>query len=232
MDLVDLALELFTAAYRAVPGDGEAWEGAARAALTQRGARFEQIPGGATLFGFPSASGLPHQLDAVVRLDDAYVILELKAHGTLVPKNDLLRFAGATDDFVFGLGCELPDRPIHRVMATLGRSSEGMRRFAAYRGIALIERGRWPSLVLSSPSIVWPEGDGAPTEHTREQLDRLVRPVQSVLRPVGHGHLYDPALSRFAVDALLALEDEWSGRLWAALDTRTRMRDLDGRKAA
>lgn len=135
MDLVDLSLELFTAMYAATPGDGDAWEVLARASLTRRGASVAQIPGGATLFGFAPASGLPHQLDAVIGLDDGFVILELKAHGGVVPKNDLLRFAAATDDFIVGLGRDLPRRPIYRVVASLGRISQGMRRLPPSAGL-------------------------------------------------------------------------------------------------
>jgi len=221
VDLVELALELFKATYAATPGDGEAWETVARTALARRGARFEQIPGGATLFGFASASGLPHQLDAVIRVEDAFVVLELKAHAGTVPKNDLLRFAAATDDFVFGLGSEFPALPVYRILATLGQVSIGMRRFAALRGIGMIERGRWPSMVLSAPSVVWPEADGRPTDRDREQIGRLVRPVQAVLRSVGAQYLYDPGLAQRTIVVLLALEDDWSNRLWVAVETRT-----------
>lgn len=220
MDVVDLALELFTASYAAAPGDGEAWEVAARQALARHGARFGQIPGGVSLFGFGTASGLPHQLDAVVEVEDAFAVLELKAHCGTVPKNDLLRFVAATDDFIVGLGADLPHRPIYRVLASLGRLSMGMRRFAALHGIAVVERGRWPSIVLASPSIGWPDADGAPSAQDRDRLSRLVRPAQTVMRRVGECYLYEPGVPGRELDGLLALEDEWSDRLWAALQTR------------
>lgn len=84
----------------------------------------------------------------------------------------------------------------------------------------MIERDRWPGPVVSSASTRWPDSDGAPTADVRDRLARLVRPVHAVLQPAANGYLFVPWLSRSELDGLIALEDEWSTRMWAALATR------------
>ena len=175
------------------------------------------MPGRARLFGFAAASGLPHQLDVVAAVHGAIVVIELKAHAGCVPKNDLLRFVAATDDFVLGLGRDLPDTPVYRLLATLGRTSRGMRRYASIHGVGIVESGRWPAVVLAAPDLVWPEDGTAPGDADRSELARLVRPVQQVVRMGRHGVMFTPGPAGLVADRLLDLEDEWSGRLWAAL---------------
>ena len=216
MDLVDLGLDLFRAAQTAASGDGRAWESAAVSCVVGHGARPESVPGGARLYGFRSASWLAHQLDAVVALDGVDVILELKAHGKALPKNDLLRFKAATDDFYVGLGRDLPRRPIYRLFAGLGVASMGMRRYAALHGIAMVERDRWPSIVLASPKVLGPAD--RPSCPEQRALACLVRPMQVVLRPSGGGYVVGPGLADRALDATLDLQDIWSERSWASID--------------
>lgn len=227
MDVTDLVLELFGAAQTAEPSDGLALERSMVDRLHQRGARMESIPGGCQLYGFASQSGLAHQLDLVVGLDGADAIVELKANRSSLPKDGLLRFKAATDDYFVGLGRELPNRPIYRVYGGLGTASRGMRRFAALHGIAVVEGDRWPSCALGSDDVSWPDEDG-PSVEARRMLRRLVRPMQEVLHPVRDGYLVPPWPEAYSPDAILDVQDEWSSRVWGALD----LSGLDDDRAA
>jgi hypothetical protein len=218
MDLVDLVLELFMAAQGAQPGDGPALERAMTDRLHGKGIRLESIPGGSRLYGFPSQSGLAHQLDLVAALDGADAIVELKAHPAAMPKDGLLRFKAATDDYFVGLGRDLPNRPIYRVFGGPGRASQGMRRYAALHGIALVEGDRWSSCTLASDRLQWPIEVGGPSLDSRRLLERLIRPMQEVMRPVGDGYLVSRWPGTCPLDAVLDLQDDWSLRLWAEID--------------
>lgn len=230
MDLADLILELFEASQDAEPGRGHAFERAVANQLHEKGIPLESVPGGARLFGFGSASGLAHQLDVVAALDSADVIIELKARASATPKNDLLRFKAATDDYFMALSCEPPTRPIYRVFTMLGIASRSMRRYAAIHGIAMVERDRWPSTVLASDRLWIPGNDDLPAAMDRRALRRLVGPVHvadgSSLTAIRH-----PG-SRITLDAVLNLQDEWSVRLWAAVERRADGAPISGGMAA
>ncbi len=217
MDLADLVLELFLAAQQAPVGDGPAFERAFVERLHGTTIRIESVPGGARLYGFASQSGLAHQLDVVAALADGDVIVELKAHRGAMPKNELLRFKAATDDYLMGLAADAPSRPIYRVFGGPGHASRGMRRYAALHGIALVEGGRWPSLVLAGERVPW-SVEEAPSLETRRSILALVRPMQEALRPIRGGYFASPWARTQSPDAILELQDEWSFRLWAELD--------------
>jgi hypothetical protein len=232
VDVGRLVVELFVAAQGVPPSDGPALERAMVDRLHGDGIRLESIPGGSRLFGFASQSGLAHQLDLVVGLDTVDAIVEMKAHRGALPKNELLRFKAATDDYFIGLGHHVPTRPIHRVFGGQGRASRAMRRYAALHGIALVEGDRWPSSLLASDRVLWDPGEG-PSLEERRSLATLVRPIQDVLRPVRGGYLVSALPQAQSFEAILDLQDDWSLRLWAELDSG--LVDLDlalGRAAA
>src|SRR5688500_16957759 len=77
-------------------GQGAAFEARVRDHLNTIG-----LPNarGFRVFGRRSVSGLYHQLDEQTACHGAMVIGEWKAYRGAIPKNDLLRFKGATDDY-------------------------------------------------------------------------------------------------------------------------------------
>ena len=76
----------------------------------------ESLPGGFTVFGHMSLSGLSHQIDGTLDCADALVIGEWKSHANGIPKNEILRFKAATDDFYMAMANATPNRPIMRVL--------------------------------------------------------------------------------------------------------------------
>lgn len=200
------------------PSRGWRWEARIADALAHRGYPVDAVPGGARVLGADPASGLRHQTDAVLTCVDGHVVGEWKSFTGPVPKNEILRFKAATDDLYDTLAQRLPSQPIWRLFAVGGDVSPQLRWYAARHGIALVERSRWPAPVLTDPDLPWPEGS-APVEHDLRRLGWLSRPLQHAYPRLPDGSLrLPPPPPRPTVDALLALQDRWSARLWSALD--------------
>lgn len=223
MRLVTLCRDLFLLAQHELGGAGAArgfrWEQRIAEHLARRGAPVEALPGGYRVFGHASLSGLAHQIDGAIGCQDATVIGEWKAHRDSVPKNELLRFKAATDDYFTALAWTGLRRPVMRIFGGAGRVSHEVRAYAAIHGIAVIDRDRWPAPVLAAAaSWEWSSGP-TPSDADRRHLSWLARPVQTVLIPRRDGTFSIPRPpSVAAIGAALALQDEWSDRLWEALD--------------
>lgn len=218
-DLFVLAQQPVT---RAGPARGAAWEVRVADHLALRGVPIEAVPGGCRIFGHASMSGLSHQIDGSFACRDALVIGEWKAYRTAIPKNELLRFKAATDDYYAAMTRDLPKRPIMRVFGGIGTASRELRCYAALHGIAVLDPQHWPAAALASRHLRWPEQlQSEPTAEDRRTLGWLIRPMQSVLRPQTDGSLVIPPAAHPAqVNAALDLHDHWSSRLWDVLDDR------------
>lgn len=200
------------------PSRGWQWETRIADVLAYRGFPVEAVPGGIQVLGAVPASGLRHQTDAALRCTDAHVIGEWKSYTGPVPKNELMRFKAATDDLYDTFARRRPRQPILRLFGVGGDVSPQVRWYAARHGITLVECTRWPAPVLADPDLAWPAGD-APTELDRRRLAWLSRPLQQAYPQLPDGSLrLPPPPSNGTIEALLALHDRWSIRLWALLD--------------
>ena len=221
----DLCLDLFVLAQQQADdavgsGRGQVWEDAVAERLAGRGIPVESVPGGYRVLGFMSLSGLLHQVDSTLSCLDAIVLAEWKAYRGAWPKNELLRFKAATDDYFMALGAAGLSRPVFRVLGGIGKASYELRRYAALHGIAIIERDRWPLPILASTECIWPGNlaDG-PSLNEQEALAWGVRPLQRVLRPHRSGGFLMPRPQSGArVDSILRLHEHWSDRLWEEID--------------
>ncbi len=199
---------------------GHEWERRIQHHLANRGVRSDPLPGGYTLLGTASQSGLLHQLDATLSSRDAIVIGEWKAYLGPFPKNDLIRFKAVIDDYYFGLRAQHPARPIMRLFGGPGVATREQRSYAATWGITLLDSERWPAPVLASERLLWPPGDfEAPTREDRHHLAWLSRPLQDVLPllPDGDYRVRRPPPSA-AIAGALDRHDFWSERLWSSID--------------
>ena len=217
-----LCAQLYELAQEDDPGRGPErgwrWERRIADALAVRGFPVRSVAGGVEVHGVLPASGLRHQIDAEITCRDAEVIGEWKAYRGPVPKNELLRFKAVTDDLYDAMAAHQPRRPVLRLFGVAGDASPQLRWYAARHGIALVERSRWPAPVLADPELPWPDGT-APAGPDQHRLGWLSRPLQQVYPQLPDGSLrLPPPLPTPAVEALLALQDRWSARLWSILD--------------
>jgi hypothetical protein len=202
------------------PERGWRWERRIAEGLAARGFSARAIAGGVEIYGVLPASGLRHQIDATITCRDAEVIGEWKAYRGAVPKNEVLRFKAVTDDVYDAMTTRPPRRPIFRLFGVAGDASAELRWYAARHGITLVEQSRWPAPVLADDRVPWPAGEG-PSEVDRSRLAWLSRPLQAVYRRLSDGSLVvPPRLADATVEALLAIQDTWSDRLWVFLDER------------
>ena len=178
------------------------------------------VPGGYRVLGFMSQSGLLHQIDSTLACSDAIVLAEWKAHRGRLPKNELLRFKAATDDYFMAFGAAGLSRPVFRLFGGVGEASYELRRYAALHGIALIERDRWPLPVLVSTECSWPGSHaGGPSVNEQRALAWGVRPMQRVICPhPSGGFLLPRSPSQARVDSVLHLHQHWSDQLWDDID--------------
>jgi hypothetical protein len=204
-----------------VPPRGFRWEQRIAEYLGRAGTWAEALPGGYSVLGHISMSGLAHQVDAVLECPDAFVIGEWKANAGVMAKNEMVRFKAVTDDYFMSLGHAGRKRPIMRVYCGTGTASDSLRAYAALHGIVLIEPLRWPAPVLAADSsMIW-RNDSllGPSTNDQRRLAWLSRSLQSTLVPQpGGGFLVPPPLSASAINAVLRLQDYWSDRLWEAVE--------------
>ena len=217
-----LCSDLYLLALEGVDGDGPRrgwlWEQMIAARLVERGYPARAIAGGVSIFGVTPASGLRHQVDAEIRCVDALVIGEWKAYRGPVPKNEVLRFKGITDDIFEGMHGRPPTAPLLRLFGVAGDASTELRWYAARHGITLIEQTRWPAPVLADPYLRWPIG-AEPSACEIERVRWLSRPMQEAYPAAeGGGYIVPPLPAPSTVEAMLRSQDALSEKLWRLID--------------
>ena len=222
--LADLCQDVFLLAQLGIDGSGPVrgrrWEQRVADCLAMRGVPSEPQPGGYSVLGHVSLSTLKHQIDGTLGCADAIVMAEWKAFTGNLPKNELLRFKAATDDYFMAFGNGGPSRPVVRIFGGIGEASDSVRAYAYHHGIVLIERGRWPVPVLVSDKAFSPRPDSpCPGAADRKHLTWTARPMQHVLMSQDDGAFMVPKPPEKArIEALLSLHDHWSEALWQEWD--------------
>lgn len=191
---------------------GREWEDRVADHMTLRSVPIETLPGGYSVFGFTSLSGLQHQVDMTMGANDALVILECKAYRGALPKNELLRFKAVTDDYYMALGASIPKMPVFRIFGGPGRAERELRRYAGLHGIVVIDQDLWPVPYLLTGEAHDPYADVA-------GLARLCQPMQSLLARSADG-TYRTRFDVHGVDWLLDAHDRCSMSYWALLDAQ------------
>ena len=200
---------------------GWKWEKMIADYLAMRNVPVEALPGGYTVFGHVSLSTLRHQIDGTIGCADAIVVAEWKAFKGDMPKNELLRFKAASDDYFMALGSNIPNRPLVRLFGGTGHASDKLRAYAYLHGIALIERGRWPAPTLITENAVRRHQESPrPSAVDRKHLAWTFRPVQSVLIARNNGSFVFPKPpSPAMIKSLDSLHEHWSEALWEEIDS-------------
>lgn len=199
-------------------GDGRAFERRVERHLAVTGMRSTHVFSGVRSLGSHSLSGLCHQIDATGRTREAVVIGEWKAYRASIPKNELLRFKAATDDYWLQQH-RYAAAPVIRVFGGTGYASPALRRYAAQWGICLVTPDRWPALLLAAETTAW--RGIAPDRLARRYLAWLCRPVDAVCKPQRDGGWLIPRPpTKAVIDHFLALHDHWSDELWRRFKRR------------
>lgn len=199
-------------------GEGHAFERRVRHHLDASGLPTAQ---GFRVLGRHSVSGLYHQLDEQTRCAEAMVVGEWKAYRGTIPKNDLLRFKAATDDYWLS-GPRPPDVPVIRVFGGTGRVTEAMRIYAAQHGIVVVTPDRWPIPTVLDTRLVWRPGDLEPVSAIdHKTMTSLIRPLGTVLAQQPDGSWRIPPVP--AAPDLRHRLDVWahhSDRAWGWWDDK------------
>jgi hypothetical protein len=199
-------------------GDGRAFERRVERHLAAIGVRPVEVFSGVRSLGSHSLSGLYHQIDATGATREAVVIAEWKAYRGAIPKNDLLRFKAATDDYWLRQ-YPFATAPVLRVFGGTGYVSPALRRYAAHWGICLITTDWWPAPLLASDTTAWPAA--GPGRLARRYLAWLTRPLGTVYAPQLDGSWVIPKpASEAVIDHFLRLHQHWSDELWRRFDIR------------
>jgi hypothetical protein len=197
-------------------GNGRAFERRVERYLAATGVRPVEVFSGVRSLGSQSLSGLYHQIDATGATRQAAVIGEWKAYRGAIPKNDLMRFKAATDDYWLRQH-PYAVAPVMRVFGGTGYASGALRRYAAHWGICLVTTDWWPAPLLSSDTTAWPTA--GPDRLTRRYLAWLTRPLGTVCSPQPDGSWAIPKPApEAAIDYFLGLHQHWSDELWRRFD--------------
>ena len=224
ISLSDFCRDLFLLAYAGIDASGPIrgwrWEQRVAGYLARRGVPVETLPGGYQLFGHVSLSSLKHQIDGTIDCDDAIVIGEWKAFKGKIPKNELLRFKAATDDYFMALGDQAPKRPVVRIFGGTGEASDSIRSYAYHHGIVLVENGMWPVPTLTADNSFWQRSEvGGPGASDRTHLGWAARPFQKVLAAqTGGAFVFPKPPVKAKIEALMRLHEYWSNELWNQMD--------------
>ena len=224
--LASLCRDIFLLAHTDIcshgPRRGWEWEQRITEYLASRNVPAEAQPGGYTVFGHVSLSTLKHQIDGTIGCSDAIVIAEWKAFRDKIPKNELLRFKAASDDYFMALGSNMPSRPVVRIFGGTGYASDEVRAYAYLHGIALIEKERWPTPILVSNSVIRHCSDfTGPKAADRKHLAWTFRPVQKVLVTQEDGSFVFPRPPAAAmIESLSSMHEYWSDALWEEIDSK------------
>jgi hypothetical protein len=218
--LADLCLDLFLLGHAHLAagqaGDGVAFERRVRDHLDtvalSHGTGFR-------IFPRRSTSGIYHQLDEEITCAQACVVGEWKAYTGQIPKNDLIRFKSATDDYWLAHTTRR-DQPVVRIFGGTGSVTEAMRAYAAQWGIIRIVPDRWPIPTLCDPELLSSPGRlDPPSQLDRRALTSLARPLNTVLELQQDRSWRIPAVPTPAdLDGRLQLWEQWSDRAWGWWD--------------
>ncbi len=235
--LAEISLDAFLAARYCV-GDGlpegRAWERAVGTLLYRPGLSRHQHAGLTTLFGTPSVSGCAHELDAAASGWRGSLLLECKALGNGVAKNDVATFELKTFDYYCGQLDTVADDRWWRMLVSATPAPNPVRALCFRLGIVLCEPGRFPLPVLLHVAGNPSADDVLPAVKLRE-LVRLgegpCEPMQKRWRIIGDEVRLRPVRwSKQDTDDLLWLQTELSDDLFDVYDTHAPGR-LDRRVA-
>ncbi|MGD0662183.1 MAG: hypothetical protein ABSD38_29360 [Syntrophorhabdales bacterium] len=143
------------------------------------GASKLQGPGTLSLFSYPAASGISHEIDAAGILDVA-VVLEAKDQAHSISKTDIDAFQGRTFDYFEGAVQRGFTEDLFRMLLTTRVIDLKVRRYAARHGIILVSPDRVPLPSLLAAMGRWDATEWFPDSYLGELTvlgERACRPL-------------------------------------------------------
>jgi len=228
--LTDFALDVWLVA-RFAPRlraslDGRAWERTVAGLLYRPGLTRRQGPGSLSLFGGPSLSGAPHEIDGAASSRQGSAIVECKATGSGITKGDVAIFHFKVMDFYKRSIASASRQCWWPFMCGALPTAWSARAVALSLGLLVCDPGRLPLPVLlraagqSSADMYLPE----------KLLQELVRLGEQALCPLQERWPYRAASRELVfephrwtgsgIEELLWLEDELSGLLLELFERR------------
>ena len=162
------------------PG-GHAWQNWAYQALIFSGARNLQGPGSLHLFGYPSASGIRHEIDAA-GIKDVAIVLEAKDQQHSISKEQIDIFHGRTLDYFEGAVQRGFSLDLYRMLWGTGAVDHRVRRYASRLGIILVGSDRLPMPVLLAGADRWDATDWLSDQYLGDLVllgERACRPLRA-----------------------------------------------------
>lgn len=225
---------------------GRTWERTVSGLLYRPGFARRQGPGSVTLFGYPSASGMNHEIDAAADGWRGSVIVECKAVGDGIAKGDVALFHFKVMDFYQNQILKASRDKWWPLLCSATPTPVPARATALSLGVLLCDPGRLPLPVLMRAA-----GRPAADMHLPEALlQEIVRLGGRALQPLQERWPYSPAEGKIGfsprywtsaeIADLLWLEDElsrcllglYASRRTGILDQRARDLMWRARKAA
>jgi len=133
---------------------GQVWQQWAYRLMSCVGGRQVQGPGSLRLFGYPSASGLDHELDAACILD-VNVALEAKDQRGGIDKTQIDAFDGKTFDYYESLVQHGRTWALYRMVWSTTPVDRTLRRYAARKGIIIVSPETVPLPSMLAASTQW-----------------------------------------------------------------------------
>lgn len=176
------------------PG-GQVWQNWAYQALISLGARETQGPGALHMFGFPSNSGVQHEIDAA-GIGDVALVIEAKDHQHGISKEHIDSFHGRTLDFFEGAVQRGFDWELYRMVWSANAIDSRLRRYAARLGIILVDSGKVPIPVLLAAADMWDATEWLTDQYLGDLVllgERACRPLSA--KRVGYYLVYGHPLN-------------------------------------
>ena len=202
--------------------DGRVWERAIFSLLRRPGLVRRQGSGETTLFGFPSASGVRHELDAAADGDSCCVIIECKSKAGGVTKADAALFHQKTMDYYCSRPQRVGSEHWWRVIASSSPVSDSVRSFCVHLGVILCDPARLPL-----PLLVRAAGRPIADLYLREALlQEVVRLGEPALLPMQERWTYERRDNEIRFKPYLWRGGEIGDLLWVQDEMSSDLLDL------
>ena len=202
--------------------DGRDWERTVGDLLRRPEFSHHQGPGTTTLFGFPPASGIQHEIDAAASGRKGSVILECKSQSCGVTKADAALFHQKTLDFYCGCPDTAGPERWWGLVVSSSPIPDAVRAFCIQLGLIICDPARLPLPVVVRTAIR-PSADLYLPETLLQEAVRMGEPA---LMPMQERWVYDPTTRDIQFNPRVLEASEIGDLLWLQDELGSNIIDL------